>query len=307
MRYFRIIFLAIIFLATVSTIILGGLYLYRNVEKKNITDADRKDVAGSFVKLKSGVTHYQLAGPDSGQVVVLLHGISVPYYIWDGTFEYLVMHGYRVLRYDDLGRGFSDRPGGVYNQSRYFGQLTELVTALHLKTPFNIAGVSFGGRLAANFATAYPALVKKVILVDPGFANMQPDKPEIITRYYETIHPNERALSQLSDFKYPERHPDWVSRYRVQMQYKGFAHALISTMFNYSCNGKQTYARLNSTHKPVLLIWGREDQTSPFNYSDSIRSVLHAQFFAVDDAAHLPHLEQPAKVNERILEFLRGN
>jgi len=294
-------------LATISTIILGGLYLYRNKEKNMLTDADRDGVPGSFVKLKSGITHYELAGPDTGKVVVLLHGISVPYYIWDGTFEVLAQHGYRVLRYDDFGRGYSDRPDVVYNQARYFGQLTELAGALHLKKPFDIAGVSFGGRLAANFATAYPQLINKIILIDPGFVDMQPDKPEFMTRYYETIHPNERALSQLSDFKYPERHPDWVSRYRVQMQYKGFAHALISTMFNYKCDGKQTYARLNSIHKPVLLIWGREDQTDPFNYSDSIRSVLHAQFFAVDDAAHLPHIEQPAKVNTRILEFLRGN
>jgi len=307
MRYFRIIFFAIVFLAIFTFIILGGLYLYRNTEKKALTDADREGVPGSFIKLKSGVTHYQLAGPDTGQVVVLLHGFSVPYYIWDGTFEYLSQHGYRVLRYDDFGRGYSDRPNTVYNQSLYFSQLTQLVDTLRLKKPFNVIGVSFGGRLAANFATINPAPVNKVILIDPGYADMEPDKPEIMAKYYEAIHPNERALIQLSDFKYPARHPDWVNKYRVQMQYKGFAHALISTMFNYKCDGKQTYTKLNSTHKPVLLIWGREDQTDVFNYSDSVRSVLHTQFFPVDDAAHLPHIEQPAKVNARILEFLKGN
>ncbi|MES2274884.1 MAG: alpha/beta hydrolase [Bacteroidota bacterium] len=305
MRYFRLIFVAIIFLVTITTIILGGLYLYRNVEKKNLTDADRKNAPGSFIKLRAGITHYQLAGPDTGQVVILLHGFSVPYYIWDGTFEYLVKQGYRVLRYDDYGRGYSDKPDSVYNNAFYFNQLTQLISALHLKTPVNLAGISFGGMLATSFTAQYPNMVKKVILIDPGYESMQPDKPEIVTRYYETIHPRERAESQLTDFKYPQRHPDWVNRYKVQMQYKGFTNSLISTMYNYTYNGRQNNALLNTKHKPVLLIWGREDNTVPFTYSDSVRSVLQVQFFPVDDAGHLPYIEQAEKVNARILEFLK--
>jgi pimeloyl-ACP methyl ester carboxylesterase len=62
---------------------------------------------------------------------------------------------------------------------------------------------------------------------------------------------------------------------------------------------------LNAAGKPVLLIWGKEDHTVPFTYSDSVRTVLKCDFFPVDDAAHLPYIEQPEKVNAKILEFLR--
>lgn len=306
MRYFRLIFVAILFLVTITTVILGGLYLYRNTEKKTLSAAERQHVPGSFIKLKDGFTHYQLAGPDTGKVVVLLSGFSVPYYIWDGTFEYLARHGYRVLRYDYYGRGYSDRPDSVYNKAFYFNQINQLISALHLKTPFHLAGISFGGRLATDFTSQYPALVDKVILLDPGYHEMEPDKPQAVTRYYETIHPRERAEVQMADFKYPERHPDWIAKYKVQMQYKGFINALISTMYNYQCDGRASNLRLNNQHKPVLLIWGREDTTDPFSYSDSIRTVLNAQFFPVDDAGHLPSVEQPGIVNKRILAFLQA-
>jgi pimeloyl-ACP methyl ester carboxylesterase len=305
MKPFKLLFAAIIFLVSITTIILGGLYLYRDAEKKTLTDTDRKNAPGSFIQLKSGITHYQLAGPDTGQVVVLLHGFSVPYYIWDGTFEYLVNHGFRVLRYDQYGRGYSDKPDSVYNHAFYFNQLRQLLAALHLKTPVNLAGISFGGMLATNFTTEYPELVNKVILIDPGYESLQPDKPEVIVRYYEAIHPRERAESQLTDFKYPERYPDWVNKYKVQMQYKGFINSLVSTLYNYTYNGRKSNTLLNTKHKPILLIWGREDKTVPFTYSDSIRSVLQTEFFPVDDAGHLPYIEHADKVNARMLEFLK--
>jgi pimeloyl-ACP methyl ester carboxylesterase len=305
MKYFKLLFAAIIFLVVMNTLILGGLYLYRYTEKKTLSAVDREKTSGSFIKLKAGITHYQLAGPDTGQVVVLIHGFSVPYYIWDGTFEYLVKHGYRVLRYDQYGRGYSDRPHAVYNNSFYNDQLMQLLQALHLKTPVNIAGMAFGGMLAGDFSTRYPNLINKIILIAPGYESLMPDKPQCVVTYYESIHPRERAESQLTDFKYPQHYPGWVDRYKVQMKYKGFINAMVSTMYNYKYDGAASYAQLNTKHKPILLIWGREDKTFTYNYSDSVRSVLNVQFYPIDDAGHLPNIEQPEKVNERILAFLR--
>ena len=89
------------------------------------------------------------------------------------------------------------------------------------------------------------------------------------------------------------------------MRYKGFRNAIVSTEYNYNYNGRESNTCLNSTHKPVLLIWGKEDHTVPFQYSDSVRSILKVDFFPVDDAAHLPHIEQADKVNAKILAFLK--
>jgi pimeloyl-ACP methyl ester carboxylesterase len=54
---------------------------------------------------------------------VLIPGFSVPYVIWDPTFEDLVEKGFRVLRYDLFGRGYSDRPDAIYDLELFDRQL----------------------------------------------------------------------------------------------------------------------------------------------------------------------------------------
>ncbi|MBD1386397.1 alpha/beta hydrolase [Mucilaginibacter rigui] len=283
------------------------IYAHYNTEKKELTYELRKNTNGSYIELSGGVTHYELDGPDTGKVIVLLHGFSVPYYIWNGTYEYLAEHGFRVLRYDQFGRGYSDRPNVAYDKQLYFDQLKELLEKLNVKQPVSLVGVSFGGMLATDFTVAYPNIVNKVVLIDPGYPSTAPKMPQFIAEYYEAIQPEERALGQMSDFKYPDKYPNWVEQYRPQMEYKGFRHAIVSTTYHYtgSYNGRQSNTALNNLHKPVLLVWGKEDKTVPFTYSDSIRSVLKAEFLPVDDAAHLPYLEQADIVNPALVTFLR--
>ena len=86
-------------------VVLGGFYVAKNPERDRIDDAARAAAPGKFVRLTDGVTHYKFDGPDSGRTVVLVHGFSVPMYIWDSTAIALANAGYRVLRYDEFGRG----------------------------------------------------------------------------------------------------------------------------------------------------------------------------------------------------------
>jgi pimeloyl-ACP methyl ester carboxylesterase len=131
-------------------------YFTQNKETKELTYNLRKNTNGSYAELSGGVTHYELDGPDSGKVVVLVHGFSVPYYIWNGTYEYLAEHGFRVLRYDEFGRGYSDRPDTVYNKALYMDQLKELIKKLELKQPVSLVGVSFGGAVVPILLTNTP-------------------------------------------------------------------------------------------------------------------------------------------------------
>ncbi len=107
-------------------------FIYRG-ETKEIDEKLRASTCGSFIRLSNGFTHYELCGPDSGEAVVLVHGFSVPYFIFDPTFDFLVDSGFRVLRYDLFGRGFSDRPHVKYNMDLFVDQLRELLDSLNLK------------------------------------------------------------------------------------------------------------------------------------------------------------------------------
>lgn len=271
-----------------------------------MNDEARKNVSGRFIKLTDGITHYEASGADTAKVVILVHGFSVPYYIWGATYDSLVQNGFYVVRYDEFGRGYSDRPNVKYDPVLYRTQLYDLISSLKLKTPVNLAGLSFGGPVVTDFAVNYPELTDKIILVDPVYARSKLDKSEIVANYKMMLDHEKQATGQLKDLKYPEKFPDWVDKYRVQMHYKGFRHALISTQKNYFGDIMiSNYKRLASLQKKVLMIWGKEDITVPFHFSDSLRRVLSVDFFPVDDARHLPHLEKPEVVNHKIISFLR--
>jgi pimeloyl-ACP methyl ester carboxylesterase len=305
MKFLKRFITFLIVLVLLAAAVVAIFYFTQNKETKEITYNLRKNTNGNYEELSGGVTHYELDGPDSGKVVILVHGFSVPYYIWNGTYEYLTEHGFRVLRYDEFGRGYSDRPDTVYNKDLYMDQLKDLIQKLELKRPVSLVGVSFGGAVVTDFANAYPDMVNKVVLVDPVYNFGKPDFSPYITTFKELIGAEKRALSQMEDFKYPDKHPTWVDQYTPQMEYKGFRHALVSTQYNYDFNPKESYAALNAKNKPVMLIWGREDKSVPFSFSNSVNAVLKSEFLPVDDAAHLPFLEQPDIVNPALVTFLK--
>src|SRR5215813_9259714 len=122
-----------------------GLYVYADPEQRQLDVTVRAQMPGQFAKLSDGYTHYEVGGPADGRVVVLAAGYSVPYYIWDPTFAALTAGGFRVLRYDYYGRGYSDRPTIPFDDEMYVRQLDELLKYVHITSPIDLTGISFGG------------------------------------------------------------------------------------------------------------------------------------------------------------------
>ena len=141
-------------------------FSYRD-ETKELNDLTRKDLSGSFIELPDGVTHYELNNPEKENTVILVHGFSVPYFIYDPTFEFLTQSGFRVVRYDLFGRGFSDRPDTRYNIDLFVNQLADLLEALPFTRPVNLVGLSTGGPITAAFTARFPERVNKLVLIDP--------------------------------------------------------------------------------------------------------------------------------------------
>lgn len=277
-------------------------------EKATLSPEIRTQVAGSFIELSNGMVHYELAGPDTAQVVVLVHGFSVPYYIWDPTFQALRENGFRVLRYDLYGRGYSDRPMASYDRAFFEQQLFELLTALKIRRPVDLVGVSMGGAIVICFTASHPDLVRRLVLIDPVHEAMKvfPMEVPILGEYIVNVFlAPSLPENQKDDFYHPENFPDWADRYRTQMKYKGFRQAILSTLRNYLRKDIwPTYEEVGKLNKPVLLIWGREDRTLPFVGNERIQQVMEVEFLAVEEAGHIPQFEQPEVVNPELIDFL---
>lgn len=296
---------------------LFGLTRAMDIEKRTITDTVRDSVRkagdGAFVSLRDGVTHYEIAGPDSGRVVVLAAGASVPGYIWQPTFDTLRASGYRVLRYDYFGRGWSDRPKTPFTQAMYVNQLADLLDSLRIREPITLAGLSYGGTVITSFAAAHPDRVGALVYVDPAIHT-----PRVVPWYvrwdavgtfvyqWQSRH---WAQGQLDDFLHPEKFPDWPSRYVTQMTFKGFRRGRRSDAeVNAAFDQRPQLREVGTSARPVLVVWGRQDRTVPFARSADVLAALpRAKFIAVDSAGHLPMWEQPVVTHAALLAFLRAS
>jgi pimeloyl-ACP methyl ester carboxylesterase len=289
---------------------LAALYSYADPEKLVLDDAARRQAPGQFLRLTDGYTHYELGGPPTGHVVVLAAGFSVPYYIWDPTYKALTEAGFRVLRYDYYGRGFSDRPDLPYTQAFYVRQLAELLEGLNIADSIDLSGLSLGGSIVTSFADTWPDRVRSLIYVDPSFRTPSPPPTSApaVWDFFTTIFTAPRwAEEQLGDFLHPERFPDWPERYRVQMQYRGFRRSRLSElMANASVDQRQEIERVGKHRRPVLVIWGKQDPVVPIEESGMLLDAMpQARMVTVEDAGHLPQWEQPDVVNAAIIEFIR--
>jgi pimeloyl-ACP methyl ester carboxylesterase len=283
-------------------------------ETRELNDETRRYTGGSFVPLSAGITHYELSNITKDNTVVFVHGFSVPYFIFDPTFHFLSRHGFRVLRYDLFGRGFSDRPDTDYDIELFVRQLCELMDALRLIHPVTLVGLSMGGPIAATFTARFPQRVAKLVLIDPAGARSpafprllkifkKPVIGEVILALIGSRGMVKHVASDLLDKQLVEQ---FQERYMLQMQFKGFKRALLSTVRNNMLESFMiTYRGVGSLNKPSLLFWGRKDTTVPLVQSEDICAAIpNIELHVIDDCSHIPHYEKPEKTNPLLLEFL---
>jgi pimeloyl-ACP methyl ester carboxylesterase len=286
--------------------------IYRG-EEQVLDEAARASAPGKFVQLSDGMVHYELVGPPGPKGVVLVPGFSVPYPIWDPTFEYLVQAGLLVLRYDLYGRGYSDRPNIRYDQDLMDRQLVELLEVLDLQK-VDLVGLSLGGAISAVFTARRPEKVRRLGLIDPAGLPREIDlqtrlnRAPILGEWIMGFLGERRLISRMAGYFYGARDYESLKHaFLDQMKYKGFKRALLSTLRSGIRTGAfEAYEQVGRLQHPVLLIWGREDHVAPFELSRAIRDLIpRAEFHPIDEAAHIPHYEHPDIVNPLILDFLR--
>ncbi len=108
--------------------------------------------------------HYQTRG--EGPDVVLIHGVTSSLAAWyNGILPSLAAAGFRVTAYDLRGHGLSDSTPGGYSSRETALDLAALLDTLGIGQAM-LAGHSFGGAIAMNFAALYPDRTGGVVLLD---------------------------------------------------------------------------------------------------------------------------------------------
>ncbi len=286
-------------------------YIY---ETQKLTPSFRQKTGKDFIALPNGYTHYELVGDENAETVVLVHGFTVPNFIWEPTFHMLTEAGYRVLRYDLFGRGYSDRPNATYNLNLFANQLRNLLDALKITEPINLFGLSMGGPITSTFTARHPERVKKLTLIAPaGAATLQLPmlkllKLPLLGELLMGLFGAKRLADGIAeDFYDPKLVAEFTEKFKPQLKISGFGRAILSTMRNDALgDNRAIYERVAETGILVLLVWGEEDKTVPFAQAEVLQTSLkHARFAPVPNSGHIPHYENADEVNPILLDFLK--
>ena len=285
---------------------------YESVTKDAAFRASLKLPNGAaFISLSQGFTYYRYAKAASCTTAdVLVHGFSVPSYIWDPTYDFLASKGRCVVTLDLYGRGFSDNPDVAYTDQLFATQVLELLDYLKIEKA-TLLGLSNGGRVVSQIAGLAPERVEQLIYVaSSGFRDVsraadvgvsQVEIDELIARYPEL------PAGQLSDFKDPTNCQDWDDKYAELLVHKGFARALISTRKNHDSRElDRIHAELQASDIPVTTIWGDSDSVVVYaDFAEKIERLLpkRVEHF-VPESGHLPHMENQSHLEVLLTDVL---
>jgi pimeloyl-ACP methyl ester carboxylesterase len=266
---------------------------------------------GAFqVQIGSAVLAGQTQG--AGPTVVLLHAGVADKRMWKSTFSALSQK-YQVVSYDRRGFGETQTPDHAF---RNIDDLNSVLRFLNIEAA-HLIGCSQGGKVAIDFALAFPDRVRSLVLVSAaisGMANLK-THPDQIASILQQLELYEEA-GNLDAMNETEAHLWLDGPMSPEKRVIGEARALFLDM-----NGKAlrhapltkemevapASDRLQELKMPTLVMWGDLDFPHVQSRSAFISSTLaQSRKVVMQDCAHLPNLEEPQLFNSIVSEFLHG-
>lgn len=286
-----------------------------NLERETLDDSARAAMAGhDFVRLSGGVTHYAWHGPEHGHPVVLVHGFSSPMFIWDRQVPALVGAGFRVLRYDLFGRGYSDRPAGPYNEALFDRQLADLLDSQGLCDAVDLIGLSMGGAIAVHFTVRHPERVRRLGLIAPAGMMQLPRASRLLTLpgigwWILRVFGDRIIVRQMPRglTGNPDHLRVFMEEYARQLRFKGYKRALRATMRDYDlARMDPIYEQAGKqTGRSGMLIWGTADTVVDYTLHERVLGLVPwLNFQAVDGGGHAVNYELSDTVNRHIIDML---
>ncbi|HLA31309.1 MAG TPA: alpha/beta fold hydrolase [Pseudomonas sp.] len=251
-------------------------------------------------------TSYLATG--QGQPVVLIHGVGLNKEMWGGQIVGLAPH-YRVIAYDMLGHGASQRPAPGTDLLGYAEQLRELLD--HLQLPqAAIIGFSMGGLVARAFALRYPQHLQGLVVLNSVF-NRNPEQSAGVierTRQVAQYGPNanaDAALSRWFSREYQAANPAQIAALRQTLA-SNDPQGYLTTYELFATQDMYQADQLGSIHAPTLIATGELDPGStPQMARELAARIPGAQVAVLAEQRHMMPVESPRLVNQVLLDFLQ--
>ena len=277
----------------------------REWQRAPVGNADLEKFDGNFAALPQGRTYFKWDGPKDGPVLVAVHGLTTPSYVFDAITPGLVAMGYRVMRYDHIGRGVSDPLSAPQDAQFFVSHLKALLADQDVPGDLTLLGYSMGGSVITAFAAAQPERIKHLILLAPAGIDFNETSSARLARTFPIFgdwwmevvvrHTMTKALMG-------ERHNrievgGIVDKQLDALNQRGYLRAVLSSMRGILADRQQdAHERLGQMGIPVTAIWGEADNIIPSSGAETLSKWnLDAKQEIISGAGHeLPYTHPKA-------------
>ncbi|RMG95307.1 MAG: alpha/beta fold hydrolase [Chloroflexi bacterium] len=242
--------------------------------------------------------------------LLLIHGFPLSGAMWELQLEDLDDVA-RVIAPDLRGHGRSDATPPPYSMQQLAEDCTGLLDFLGITRPAVVCGLSMGGYIAFELYRRFPDYVAGLILTATRATADSAEGKANRDRMAETIR--QQGIQPLVDAMLPklfapqtyENDPELVEFVREMMSHTSVDGAIgaLAAMRDRS-DSTPTLAQIDV---PTLIIHGRHDQIVPLAEAEAMRDAIpNARLVVLENAGHLPNLEQPDEFNDAVIDFLES-
>jgi proline iminopeptidase len=280
-----------------------------------------------FIAVPGGRVWYQSIGNARNTPLVVLHGgPGYPHDYLEPLAE--LADRYRVIFYDQLGCGKSERPSdpGLWRIERFVDELSSVCKELKLRK-FHLLGHSWGTIVAVEYALLHPDKLLSLVLASPCLsiprwvadaAALRKLLPDEVRRVLDEHEQNQNYYAPAYFKATAEYYRCYVCRIRpkpepVQRSDAGAGGEVYTSMWgpnefcitgslaHYDCT-----AELSKLSLPVFFTCGRLDEAQPETTQYYQNLIPGAQLRVFENSSHTAHWEDKEKYLQSVRDFLDG-
>jgi 3-oxoadipate enol-lactonase len=259
---------------------------------------DRSRIAANGIAVS-----YRLEGPAGAPVIMLSNSFLTDYGMWDFQVPAFAAK-YRVLRYDPRGHGDTQASLPPYSVDMLVADVIGLLDVLGIGQ-VHFLGLSMGGVVAQLLASRHPDRLLSLLLSDT--ACHLPPESSWNDRINLAMTKGTRAFVQPMTTRwltpgYYERHPDAVAKLGAMIAKTSVDGAIGCAQALQKMNQSSI---LSGIRVPTLIVVGALDVGTPVSAAEFLRhEIVGSKLAIIEDAGHLPNIEQTETFNRIVLNFL---
>jgi pimeloyl-ACP methyl ester carboxylesterase len=263
---------------------------------------------------------YRCAG--EGPAIVLVHGITSTSATWERVMPYLATQ-YTVIAPDLIGHGRSAKPRGDYSLGAYASGVRDLMVALGQESA-TFVGHSLGGGVVMQLAYQFPERCERLVLVDSGGLGKEVNLllraatlplSEVVlpllasTRLLDAGRSVGRFLGRFG--LHAGTDIAELARGHASLEDPGaraaFVHTLRTIVDPMGQRVSATDRLYLAENIPFLLVWGAGDPIIPVEHGLAAHELVPSSRLELfEEAGHFPHLDEPQRFLDVLLEFFES-